>query len=49
MAVAVQLRTSYWSRPTSPLASSKQVSTVQRVPATRTSVVSGVPSGAKVR
>src|SRR5262245_16159328 len=32
----VQLRTSSWSRPTSPLASSKPLSTVQRLPATRT-------------
>ena len=42
-------RTSYWSSPTSPLAASKQDSMVQRDPATRTSVATGVPSGAKVR
>lgn len=45
---AVQVRTSYWSKPTSPLAASKHDSTVQRAPATRTSIANGVPSGAKV-
>src|SRR5689334_10408664 len=43
----VQLRTSYWARPTSCLAASKQISTVQRVPATRASAARGVPAGAK--
>ena len=42
-------RTSYWSRPTSPLAASKQASIVQRVPATRTRSASAVPSAAWVR
>jgi len=46
---AVQVRTSYWSRPTSLLAASKQDSMVHRVPATLTSVLRGVFSGAKVR
>jgi len=46
---AVQVRTSYWSSPTSPLAASKQASMLQRVPATRAKMASGVPSGAKVR
>src|ERR671913_266169 len=42
----VQERTSYWSRPTSPLASSKQLSMVQRLPGTCTRWASVVVSGA---
>ncbi len=43
----VQLRTSYWSSPTSPLACSKASSIVQRRPATCTRVARSVPAGAK--
>ena len=45
----VQERTSYWSRPTSPLAASKQASIAQRIPATRTSSAKLVVAGARVR
>lgn len=44
-----QLRTSYRSRPTCPLASLKTSSIVHRDPATRTISVSGVSLGAKTR
>src|SRR5207245_10301711 len=41
-----QLRTSYWSSPTSPLACLNVSSMVQRAPATRTTSSSRVPTGA---
>jgi hypothetical protein len=44
-----QVRTSYSSRPTSPLASSKACSTCQRVPATSTTYCSVVLSGPKTK
>ena len=43
---AVPLRTAYCSRPTSPWAASKLLSTVQRLPATRTTASSVVGGGA---
>ena len=45
----VHERTSYSSKPVSPLASSKQLSIVHRSPATRTNVDNGVSAGARVR
>jgi hypothetical protein len=42
---AVQVRTSYWSRPTSPFAWANPSSTCHRMPHTRTSSSSAVPSG----
>ena len=44
---AVQLRTSYCSRPTSPVAASKALATVQRLPAPRTTAANVVSWGAK--
>src|SRR3954454_10782927 len=42
-----QLRTSYWASPTACLAASQQLSTVQRLPATRARSASVVPAGQK--